>query len=152
MRFIRTVTVSAPASAVFLHLDDGGRRKQWLPALADVSYEKPGVPRGVGTQFIQRIRRRGRVREYAGEITAYRPPHELGFRLEAARFAIDIVYRLAARPGGTRVEQVCTTTAKNALARALAMIGASPLRWQQRPMLARLKAAVEQAQVHESRA
>jgi uncharacterized protein YndB with AHSA1/START domain len=152
MRFAHATTIAVPIVEVFVHLDDSARRREWMAGLVDVAYDKPGIPRGVGTRFVHRVRRSSDVVEHAGQITAYRPPSELGIRLELERYGIETVYRLAAEPAGTRVEQITVVEPKSALAHVLSMVAPWPLRRRQRHLLASLKEIAEQAHHRDSKA
>jgi uncharacterized protein YndB with AHSA1/START domain len=151
MRFIHSVSISAKPSEVFLYLDDAEKLQLWTAGLEAISYDKPDVPRGVGTRFIQRIKEGRRTREYAGEVTGYGPPLRLGLRLTSRRFYFDIDYRMREGAGVTLVEQIAELTLTSRLARVAVILGAPFVQRGQKRMLARLKATVEQGLRRDSR-
>jgi uncharacterized protein YndB with AHSA1/START domain len=145
MHSTASVTVLAPIGRVFVWLDEADKLKQWLAGLEEVTYLKPGVPRGAGSRFLYRLREGGHVTEYQGEVTAYRPPEELAVRLSSPHLEMDIRYRLASRQGSTSVEQTVVLASLSRLARlTLPLAGRLLLRRQAR-QLARLKVIVERA-------
>lgn len=145
MHCAASVTVRAPIDQVFGWLDETDRLKQWVSGLEDVAFLKPGVPRGAGTRFLFRLRERGRMTAYEGEVTAYRPPNELAVRLSSAHFALDVRYRLASRDEGTWVEQTVVLGPLGWPSRLMLPLAGVWLRVQQARQLARFKAAVERA-------
>lgn len=140
-----SVTVPVPLSQAFAWLDEPGKLKQWVSGLEEVTYLKPGIPRGAGTRFLCRLRQGIRVTEYQGEVTAYRPPNELALRLSSRRFALDIRYRLASRQEGTWIEQTVVLDSPSRPARLMLPLAGPLLRLHQARQLARLQAAVERA-------
>ena len=144
-RLVASVTIAAPRERVFSYLDDPALMKQWIAGLEEVVFDKPGIPRAVGTAFRQKIRGLGRSREYAGEFIAYRPPHEIGTRLARTRFAIEVTHRLASAEGGTRIEQIAALRFPGWPARVTGGIPGWLLRRRMAKALARLKSVVEGA-------
>jgi len=145
MHSTASVIVLAPVRHVFTWLDEEDKLKQWTAGLERVTYLKPGVPRGAGTRFLYGLRQGGRVTEYEGEVTAYRPPEELELRLSSPHFAMDIRYRLAIRPDGTLVEQTVVLAPLSWPARLMLPMAGWLLRLRQARQLARLEAAVARA-------
>lgn len=142
-RFVASVTISVPRERVFAYLENPALMRQWIAGLEEVTFDQPGIPRGVGTRFRQRMRTGGRSREYAGEVAAYRPPQEVAVRLARPRFSVAVEYRLAVADGGTRVEQVVALTIPGWLGRLLGGGVSWLLRRRQAEGLARLKAVAE---------
>ena len=152
MHLNASVTITAPIGQVFSYLDDGQRLRRWIAGLVEVSYEKPGIPRGVGSRFRQRIKAGGRIRNYEGEVIVYQPPAQIGVRLGNARCSVDVRYRLVERLGATQVEQTAVVQVRGRLARLVSVAGGWLMQRQQRRMLRRLKAVVEQDRLRDSRA
>lgn len=144
-RLVASVTISAPRERVFAYLDDPALMKQWIAGLEEFAFDKPGIPRGVGTGFHEKIRGMGRSREYAGEVIAYRPPQEVGTRLTSTRFSLDVTHRLTAAEGGTRIEQIVALRFLGWPGRLTGGIAGWLLRRHLAQALARLKSVVERA-------
>ena len=142
-RFAATVTLALPPERVFAYLEDAALRRQWIAGLEEIAFDQPGIPRGAGTRFRQQIRTAGRSQEFAGLVTAYRPPQDAAIRLSRPGYSVDVEYRLAATESGTRVEQVVALTLPGWLALLAGRLAAWLLRRRMAQALARLKAAAE---------
>ena len=96
-----TVTIRRPIGEVFRFLSapehlaawDGAVR--WPPSAGD--------PLGVGATFAQAIARDGRTEVATGEVVAYEPPHELGWRSDLGSVRTITRITLEAVGMGTRL-------------------------------------------------
>jgi uncharacterized protein YndB with AHSA1/START domain len=145
MRFTATATVSGSIERVFGYLDDPELIKKWASGLEAVVFEKPGVPRAVGTRFGFRVRRARGLEEYQGEVTAYRPPREIAARLVIPQVTVEVTCWLVADGQSTRVEQTVEWTPHTWPARLVAPLNLWLLRRQQVRVLRQMKEAVELA-------
>ena len=107
MPFTVAVEVTASPERAFSYLDDPELLKKWVPGFASIRFDKPGVPRSVGTRFRQRMKGPGLNAECDGEVTAYRPPVEIAILLRGTGFELESGFRLTPESGKTRIE--CTT-------------------------------------------
>ena len=142
-RLVASVTIAAPRERVFAYLDDPALMKRWIAGLEEVTFDKPGVPRAVGTGFREKIRGMGRTLQYAGEVIAYRPPQEVGARLANTRFSLDVTHRLTSAGSGTRIEQIAALTFHGWPGRLTGGLAGWLLRRHLAQALARLKTVVE---------
>ena len=87
--------INAPASTVFLWLDDTQRLKQWVPNLA-VDEVITDTPEKVGSQFRQVFLENGREMEMTGEITAFVENEQMRVNMAGKMFNLDVEYILTA--------------------------------------------------------
>jgi uncharacterized protein YndB with AHSA1/START domain len=128
-----------PPERVFAALDDPAAASRWIPGLEAWEYEKPAVPRGVGSRLSLRLWEGVRTREFSGHISAYRPSGEWAVRVETPHLTLEISYRLTRTPEGTRLEQIVELTPRSRAARFLAPFGLWLLRRHQRRTLVRFR-------------
>jgi uncharacterized protein YndB with AHSA1/START domain len=74
-----TMTTRRPIGDVFRFLSAPEHLAAWDGAVRWARWSAGG-PLGVGATFAQAIARDGRTEVAAGEVVAYEPPHELGWR------------------------------------------------------------------------
>src|ERR671932_2233422 len=74
-----TVTIRRPIGEVFRFLSAPEHLAAWDGAVR-WARRSAGGPLGVGATFAQAIACDGRTEVAAGEVVAYEPPHELGWR------------------------------------------------------------------------
>jgi len=91
-----TVTIiDAPASLVFLWLDDNERLLKWVPNLVK---DDPIIetPEKIGTTFRQVFLEKDREMEMLGEVTAYVENEHMRAYLKNKMFELDVDYHLKA--------------------------------------------------------
>jgi uncharacterized protein YndB with AHSA1/START domain len=95
MKTSTTTLIDAPASTIFLWLEDNQRLKQWVPNLVE---DEPLIetPERVGSCFRQVFVEKGREMEMEGEITAYVPNERMRVMMTGAMFNLDVDYKLRA--------------------------------------------------------
>ena len=114
MKTSTTTRMNAPASTIFLWLEDKDRLKQWVPNLAE---DTPilETPDKVGSTFKQVFVENGRKMEMTGEITAYEKDTRLRVFMTGASFNLDVDYILTPLPASqTEVTQHTHITLKGA--------------------------------------
>lgn len=87
-----TITqISAPASTVFLWLEDKSRLMQWVPNLTE---DEPitETPDKIGSRFRQVFVENGREMVMIGEITAYAENKHMCVDIEGNMFTLDLEY------------------------------------------------------------
>ena len=97
-----TVTIRRPIAEVFRFLSAPEHLAAWDRAVRWASRKGDG-PLGVGTTFAQAIARDGRAEVAAGELVAYEPPHELGWRSDLGGVRTITRITLEAVGAGTRL-------------------------------------------------
>jgi uncharacterized protein YndB with AHSA1/START domain len=145
MRFQTRVLIAAPRERVFAYLDDPELLKKWLGGFQELVFEKPGIPRAVGTLFRLRIRAGLRATNYAGGVIAYRPPGEFGVRCETEKVAYTLTLRLVGEGEGTWVEQLTEVEPRGWPGHLVVGAGGWMLRRYQAQALENLRAAVHRA-------
>ena len=145
MRFTAVVEVAATQERVFPYLDDPELLKKWVPGLESLTFEKPGVPRAVGTRFRQRMRIASKAVEFEGEVIAYRPPGEIGVRLSESMLTLETTFRLARSDGWTSVERVTDVTVHSWQARLTAPFAIWYVQRLNKLSLNRLRSVIERA-------
>lgn len=97
--------IEAPVPIVWRFIDDDTKIPLWMSECAGITYPD-GQDRDnpVGTRFRQTLREGGREKTYEGLVTAYELEHLLGVRLSDGSFGVDVTYRLAPSPGGSRLD------------------------------------------------
>lgn len=95
MKTSTTTIIDAPASTIFLWLEDKDRLKQWVPNLAE---DEPIIetPEKVGSRFRQVFLENGREMEMEGEITAYVENQRMRVMMTGSMFNLDVDYALTA--------------------------------------------------------
>lgn len=91
-----TITqINAPASTVFLWLEDKSRLMQWVPNLTE---DEPitETPDKIGSRFRQVFVENGREMVMIGEITAYAENKHMCVDIEGNMFTLDLEYILTA--------------------------------------------------------
>ncbi|MGZ3631621.1 MAG: SRPBCC family protein [Candidatus Limnocylindrales bacterium] len=78
---VRTLTIPAPAQAVWAVLADVNRQPEWMRDLRSVEVLTQGPP-GVGTRALGRVRMFGLGQDDPIEIDAFDPPRHFGIRHE----------------------------------------------------------------------
>ena len=124
--------IDAPQSVVWSFLDDDEKLPLWMTEIVETSFpEGRDRENPVGTRFRQKIREGGRVRDYDGEVTVYRPEQLLGIRMGDQKFSVDVLYRLArAQPDGpaqsasegTRLDYRATVTTYSTFAKIMGFL------------------------------
>ena len=103
-----TVEISAPVKQVFEAIADLPNYGRWLPpsGLYAGKTEPLEVPIRLGTRYEDRATRGTTL---SGTITAFDPPHTIGFhqstRQVLGTLAVDIAYQLQPIEGGTRLHR-----------------------------------------------
>lgn len=95
MKTTTKTQINAPASTVFLWLDDNDRLKQWVPNLT-VDEVIVDTPEKIGTRFRQVFQENGRKMEMMGEITAYVENKHMRVYMSGKMFNLDVEYILTA--------------------------------------------------------
>jgi len=95
MKTSKTTHIDAPASIVFLWLEDKDRLMQWVPNLVEdeALVEKPEK---IGSRFRQVFLENGRKMEMIGEITAYSEAERMRAYITGSMFDLDVDYILKA--------------------------------------------------------
>lgn len=117
------IDIEAPLDSVWSLLNDESRHAFWMPGIIQISY--PDVydrKNPIGTHFRQ-LKGVGRRRKIClGEVTAYKAPSLLGFRLGDGLSHIDTHYRLRPMGTGTRLDCEVDITAGTAIGRAFGFV------------------------------
>ena len=91
-----TVTViDAPATNVFVWLEDTDKMKQWLPNLVEDT-PLTETPDKIGSRFKQVYHERGKDMEMIGEVTEYSENERMRAFITADMFDLDVDYHLKA--------------------------------------------------------
>lgn len=93
MKTTMKTVIDAPASTVFLWLEDDERLRQWIPNLAE---DEPLVetPEKVGSRFRQVFLENGKEMEMIGEITRFLQDERLQVFMTGKMFDLDVDYVL----------------------------------------------------------
>ena len=97
-----TLTVRRPIGEVFQLLSAPEHLAAWDGAVR-WARRRAGGPLGVGATFAQAIALDGRTELAAGEVVAYEPPHELGWRSDLGSVRTITRITLVAVGMGTRI-------------------------------------------------
>ena len=139
-----TIDIASPVERVFDVLADLPRYSEWLPAsgLYAGATETTDSPIKLGTRYVDHAQQA----KLHGTVTAFEPPHELGFHQETrspfGRLIVDIHYRLEAFGEGTRLHRTTAPRLTGLLALLAPMIVRS-IRTENRRTLALLKEHLE---------
>ncbi len=95
MQTSKTTLIDAPASTVFLWLEDNSRLKQWVPNLIE-DEALVETPEKIGSRFRQVFLENGRKMEMIGEITAYAENERMRVDISGNMFDLDADYSLKA--------------------------------------------------------
>jgi uncharacterized protein YndB with AHSA1/START domain len=144
MKCVYALDINAPAERVFDLIHDPEKHKLWLKGVEETRYVEPHDPDNpVGTKFVQRIRERGRVKEYDGEVTAFARPKHLGIRLYSPQFSVQVDYRLTPQGAGTRLDYSADVSCGSWLFRIIGRVFAFFMRGILRKQMAKLKELAE---------
>lgn len=115
--------INAPVPIVWSFLDDDTKLPIWMTECVDISYPD-GHDRAnpVGTRFLQTLKEGGREKTYDGEVTEYAREKLLGVRLSDGSFNVDVRYRLAPTPAGTRLDYSSDVLLRSFFIRLLAYL------------------------------
>ena len=93
MKTTMKTVIDAPASTVFLWLEDDERLRQWIPNLAE---DEPLIetPEKVGSRFRQVFLENGKEMEMIGEITRFLQDERLQVFMTGKMFDLDVDYVL----------------------------------------------------------
>ncbi|WJE53577.1 SRPBCC family protein [Bacillus cereus] len=87
--------IQAPIEKAFSYLEDPEKQMKWIQGLEGTEHITTFNPANpVGTKFKQRLRERGRVQEYEGQVIAYKKNSLLGIQLHLPAFLIEVKYQL----------------------------------------------------------
>lgn len=95
MKTSTTTIIDAPASVIFLWLEDKDRLTQWIPNLFEDETLSETQDK-IGSRFRQVFLENGRKMEMEGEITAYEPDARLRVMMTGEMFNLDVDYKLRA--------------------------------------------------------
>jgi len=93
MKTSKTTIIDAPASIVFLWLEDNERLKKWIPNLVE-DEAITETPEKVGDTFRQVFLEGGKEMEMTGEITAYTENERMRVFMTGKMFDLDVDYIL----------------------------------------------------------
>jgi len=91
MQTTSKITVNAPASMVFLWLEDNDRLMKWVPNLVE-DEAIVETPEKVGSKFRQVFDERGKKMEMVGEITEYIENERMRVAMVGNMFDLDLDY------------------------------------------------------------
>ncbi|MET7021380.1 SRPBCC family protein [Bacillus mycoides] len=87
--------IQAPIEKAFSYLEDPEKQMKWMQGLEGTEHITTYDPANpVGTKFKQRLRERGQVQEYEGQVIAYEKNSLLGIQLDLPAFLIEVKYQL----------------------------------------------------------
>ncbi|HDX9614764.1 TPA: SRPBCC family protein [Bacillus toyonensis] len=87
--------IQAPIEKAFSYLEDPEKQMKWMQGLEGTDHITTFDPANpVGTKFKQRLRERGQVQEYEGQVIAYEKYSLLGIQLDFPAFLIEVKYQL----------------------------------------------------------
>ena len=112
------IEINRPPAQVFPWLTEGGKLKQWVTGLTDVTQLTPG-PEQVGTKVRYTVVDNGQKASIDLTITAFEPNKALGVRVETDAFVNDVRYELSEHDGKTRLESTGVAKYKIWLAKLL---------------------------------
>ena len=91
MQTTSKITINAPASMVFLWLEDNDRLMKWVPNLVEDEAISE-TPDKVGSKFRQVFDERGKKMEMVGEITEYVENERMRVAMVGDMFDLDLDY------------------------------------------------------------
>ncbi|NNC37999.1 MAG: hypothetical protein EX271_11300 [Acidimicrobiales bacterium] len=110
MKTTSNITIEAPASLVFLWLEDADRLKQWVPNLIE-DEALVETPEKVGSKFRQVFSERGKEMVMIGEITEYIENERMRVDICGDMFDLDLQYSFKAE-GAARTHLTQETSIK----------------------------------------
>ena len=138
----KIVEFNAPPDLVYPWVADPELSKQWLKGLESTVFEE--TPPKVGTQFVQRINEGGRIKEYAGVVTARKPDHRFSITLEGGSATVAADYQFDRLTGDrTRLTYTCDLVNPSRFARVLMFLFAPVNRMLLNTQMRKLKELVE---------
>ena len=93
MRTSKTTIIDAPASIVFLWLEDKDRLQKWVPNLIE-DQTLADTPDKIGSRFRQVYLENGKRMEMVGEITDYVENERMRVDISGDMFDLDVDYTL----------------------------------------------------------
>ena len=108
MRTTSNITINAPASLVFLWLEDNERLKKWVPNLVE-DEALVETPEKVGSKFRQVFVESGKEMEMIGEITEYIENERMCVAMTGKMFDLGLEYTFSEpEPAQTNLTQNTT--------------------------------------------
>jgi Polyketide cyclase / dehydrase and lipid transport len=95
----RSVVINRPLEQVFLFVENFENEPQYNPSLLSMRKTSPG-PIGLGTTWQEVVRLAG---THNRTVTVYEPHQRLAYQNDLRPFPVEITYRFASVPGGTRL-------------------------------------------------
>ena len=94
MKIFYTVEINAQIEKTFDCVNNSEKLKLWMEGLQEVNVD-PNADKDnpVGAKFRHKIKEGGKIKEYNGEITAYKLPTLLGVRIYDKMFTVDVLYK-----------------------------------------------------------
>jgi uncharacterized protein YndB with AHSA1/START domain len=127
MKIRTTVEIAAPIERVWPLIGDDKNIPLWMPEIVETRYgDEHDRMKPVGARFTQKIKEGGRIKEYAGLVTAFEQGRLLGIRLSDKHFDVDVLYKLSEHGRSTRLDYSCEMALHGWVARIMSVL-ARPL-------------------------
>lgn len=123
MTFHYQLDIAAPIEVVWQFLDDDKKQQLWMTQIVETTYPKgKNKEDPVGTEFRQKVKEGGRVKEYDGVVTAYHAPTLLSVLIGDEDFQMDVTYILHEEGPRTRLDYSCDIDVNNIFARIMGFL------------------------------
>jgi uncharacterized protein YndB with AHSA1/START domain len=105
IRVEHSVTIDRPPSEVFTYMCDADKLPEWQSTALEARWETTG-PIAVGSRAVEVRKFLGRRMESRMEVTAFEQDRELSFRVLDGPVQFQVIQKLEAVDGGTRIDVV----------------------------------------------
>jgi hypothetical protein len=140
--------VNAAAETVFACVDQPEHIVQWVEGAVEHTYTSERNPADpVGQRFLQRLRMGKSIKEFHGEIIAWKAPTHFGLYIPASAYSSEAHFRITPNgPLRSTVDYSINVTLHKAFVRMLSPLLRVPLTLFVRKQIGRLKACAEKLQ------